>query len=139
MRVLVDTNVVLDVLLDRAPFADLSARVLALVEQSRIEGFLCATTVTTLDYLLGQSLSRAAARRALRTLLDLFEVAPVNRPILEQALQSGLADYEDAVLAQSARLVGADVIVSRNTADFAKSPVPALDPAGFLASLAAVD
>jgi predicted nucleic acid-binding protein len=53
VRVLVDTNVVLDVLLDRRPFSEAATQVFALIEESKIEGYLCATTVTTVDYLLG--------------------------------------------------------------------------------------
>ncbi len=128
MKVLVDTNVVLDVLLDRHPFAKAAARVFALVEESRIEGFLCATTVTTVDYLLGQALSPREARAALQRLLDLFEIAPVNRPVLEQALGSDVSDFEDAVIEQSARVVSADAIATRNLKDFKKSSVTAMDP-----------
>ena len=133
MRVLVDTNVVLDLLLARSPFADTAAGVFALVENSRVEGFLCATTITTVDYILGQTLPPQKARDALQRLLDLFGVAPVNRPVLEQALRSGIADFEDAVLERSARLVGADAIVTRNGKDFRKAEVTILDPAELLA------
>ena len=66
MRVLVDTNVVLDVPLARTPFVKQAASVFALVEESRIEASLCATTLTTVDSLLAQSLPRAQARRAIR-------------------------------------------------------------------------
>jgi len=128
LKVLVDTNVVLDVLLDRHPFAKAAARVFALVEESRIEGFLCATTVTTVDYLLGQALSPREARAALQRLLDLFEIAPVNHPVLEQALGSDVSDFEDAVIEQSARVVSADAIATRNLKDFKKSSVTAMDP-----------
>ena len=139
MRIVVDTNVVLDVLLDRRPFALDSARVFALVEASRIEGFLCATTVTTVDYLLGQALNPRKARETLRCLLDLFEIAPVNRPVIEQALRSRIRDFEDAVLEQSARLVSADAITTRNTRDFAKSAVTIFDPAELVAMVGAKD
>ena len=138
MRVLVDTNVVLDVLLNRKPFAEAAARVLALVEESRIEGFLCANTVTTIDYLLGQALAATEARAALHRLLDLFEIAPVNRPVLEQALRSGVSDFEDAVLEQAARLVSADVIITRNLADFKKSLVTVFDPPELLSAVNAM-
>ena len=137
MRVLVDTNVVLDVLLCRRPFAEAAARIFALVEESRIEGFLCATTVTTVDYLLGQSLASDEARAALQRLLDLFEVSPVNRPVLEQALRSEISDFEDAVTEQSARLVSADVIITRNLADFQKSSVTVFDPPELLSTIEA--
>ena len=136
---LVDTNVVLDVLLNRKPFAEAAARVFALVEESRIEGFLCATTVTTVDYLLGQALAPDEARAALQRLLDLFEIAPVNRPVLEQALRSNVTDFEDAVLEQSARLVSADIIATRNLRDFGKSSVTSLDPAALLSAIETTD
>ena len=137
MRVIVDTNVVLDVLLAREPFVAQAAQILALVERSSIAASLCATTVTTIHYLLAQSLSANEVRNAMRGLLDLFEIAPVNRPVIEQALQSKIAHFEDAVLEQAGRLVGAEAIVTRNTKDFRHSSIKALEPQEFLASLAA--
>ncbi len=137
MRVLVDTNVVLDVLLDRKPFAEAATQVFALVEESRIEGFLCATTVTTVDYLLAQALVPAKAREALQRLLNLFEIAPVNRPVLEQALRSDISDFEDAVLEQAARLVGMDVIATRNLRDFQRSTVTVFDPLELISAVEA--
>ena len=135
MRVIVDTNVVLDVLLARTPFVKSASRVFALVEQSKIEASLCATTVTTVHYLLTQSLSRDEGRRALRGLLELFEIAPVNRPVLEGALQSKIEDFEDAVLEQAGCLAGAEAIITRNTKDFRKASIKALDPAELLSAV----
>ena len=137
MRVIVDTNVVLDVLLAREPFAEPASRIFALAEQSKIEASLCATTVTTIHYLLTQSLPRNDARGALRALLRLFEIAPVNRSVIEEALQSKIADFEDAVVEQAGRLSGAEAIITRNTKDFRNSIVKALDPAELLATMEA--
>lgn len=128
MRVIIDTNVVLDVLLARRPFVDAAARVFGLIEQSQIEGVLCATTVTTVDYILAQSLSRTECHQVLRKLLELFEIAPVNRPVIEEALESKIADFEDAILEQCGRLAGADAIVTRNTRDFRNASLKALGP-----------
>ena len=135
VRVLVDTNVVLDVLLARQPFLGASAEVFGLVEHSRIDGFLCATTITTIDYLLTQAMSRPTARQALRKLLELFDIAPVNRAVLEEALKSKLADFEDAVLDQAGRLAGAEVVVTRNQQDFRHAALKVLGPDELLASL----
>jgi predicted nucleic acid-binding protein len=118
MKVLVDTNVVLDVLLDRHPFANAASGIFALIEQSKLQGILCATTITTIDYLLTQNLPRPAARQTIRKLLELFEIAPVTRAVLEEALQSKMSDFEDAVLDQAGRLSGAELIVTRNQKDF---------------------
>lgn len=137
MRVIVDINVVLDVLLARDAFVDSAARVFALVERSEIEASLCVTTVTTVHYLLTRSLSLGEGRRALRGLLQLFEVAPINRPVLEEALRSKVEDFEDAVLEQAGRLAGAEAIITRNTKDFRKSSVKALDPGEFLSAFEA--
>jgi len=133
--VLIDTNVVLDVLLARTPFVKPAASVFALVEESRIEASLCATTLTTVDSLLAQSLPRAQARHAIRSLLKLFEIAPVNRSVLERAIDSKIEDFEDAVLEQAGCLIGAEAIITRNTKDFRKSAIKALDPAEVLSAI----
>lgn len=137
MRALVDTNVVLDVLLARKPFVDAAAAVFGLIEQSRIEGLLCATTITTVDYLLMQALPRAESRKALERFLELFEVAPVNRAVIEEALRSRVSDFEDAVVEQAGFLAGADAVVTRNTKDFRHSRVKAVAPEELLSALRA--
>jgi predicted nucleic acid-binding protein len=135
MKVLMDTNVVLDVLLDRRPFSYAASEVFALIEQSKLEGILCATTVTTLDYLLIQSLPRPVARQTLRKLLELFEISPVTRAVLEEALQSKMVDFEDAVLDQAARLAGASLIVTRNQKDFKHAVSKVYGPEDLLVEL----
>jgi predicted nucleic acid-binding protein len=126
---------VLDVLLDRQPFAGPATMIFALVEETSIRACLCATTITTVDYLLGKSLSRAAGRHALRQLLRLFEIAPVNRSVLEEALASRVSDFEDAVLEASGRLAGAGIIVTRDAKGFRHAASRIFDPREFLASL----
>lgn len=128
---------VLDLLLAREPFVQSAAKIFALTEQSELESYLCATTVTTVDYLLSQALEKSEARSALNRLLALFEIAPVNRPVLEEALGSRIKDFEDAVIEQAAHLVGAQAIISRDTKGFKHSIVKVLDPAELLAFLEA--
>ena len=135
MKVLLDTNVVLDVLLDRKPHVADSARIFRLVEEGKATGLLCATTLTTLDYLLSQSLGRPDSRAVLARLLRLFEIAPVTRTVIEGALRSEMADFEDAVLVYAARQAGADAVVTRNPKDFAKATCPIFDPRQFLSQM----
>lgn len=125
----------LDVLLDREPFVQHSAKIFALTEQSQLESCLCATTVTTIDYLVSQTLIKSQARTALKQLLGLFEIAPVNRSVIEEALNSRVTDFEDAVIEQSARLVGAQAIISRDARGFKKSGVKVLEPMELLSIL----
>jgi len=133
VKILVDTNVVLDLLLAREPFVRDAARIFAMVERAEVDAFLCATTLTTVDYLLGQSFPEDAVRTAIRRLLSLFEIAAVNRVVLDAASEGQMHDFKDAVLAESASHSGAERIITRNTPDFAASPVVALDPSEFLA------
>lgn len=133
MKLLLDTNVILDVLLDRKPFVTDSAQVVAAVETGRIEGSLCATTITTLHYLASKTLGAKAAVREISSLLQLFRVAPVTEAVLKAALRSTGRDYEDLVLWESARGIGVDGIVTRNPGDFPKSGVPIYLPADIVA------
>lgn len=118
MKVLFDTNVVLEFLLDRKPFSAAATRLVARVERRELEGFLGATTLTTIHYLLARELGRQAALEAVRDLLALFSVAAVDGRILSLAADIGLPDFEDAVLHEAARLAGAGAIVTRNGDDF---------------------
>ena len=133
MSVIIDTNVVLDVLLDREPFTKAAVDVFCLVEESRVEAFLCATTITTIEYLLNRSLPASKARDALRRLISLFEIAAVNRPVIERALTSKINDFEDAVLDEAGSMAGAGSIVTRNIKDFTGSTLKVFEPREFLA------
>ena len=135
MKVIVDTNVVLDLLLAREPFLRPAVEVFRLIEESRIDAFICATTVTTVDYLLVMSLPKSDARSALRRLISLFEIATVNRPVIERALESKIQDFEDAVLDEAGQMAGADFVITRNTKDFTGSSLKVCDPEEFRALL----
>jgi predicted nucleic acid-binding protein len=137
MKALLDTNVVLDVLLARSPHDRAAAQLLDLADRGRIEGVLCATTVTTIHYLIAKSAGRRAAKKHMRELLAMFEVAPVDRDVLANALDLGFPDYEDAVLHEAARAAGAACIITRNRKDFARATLPIFDPREFLASIIA--
>lgn len=128
MRLLFDTNVVLDLLLDREPFVETSAILLSRVEAGDLTGYLCATTITTIHYLATKTIGTKQALSEIRKLLSLFEVAPVNRPVLEEALETGFTDFEDGVLHEAARQVNAQAIVTRNGDDFRKAVLPVYSP-----------
>jgi predicted nucleic acid-binding protein len=135
----VDTNVVLDLLLAREPFVKAAVDIFCLVEASRIEACLCATTFTTIDYLLTRSLPVSDSREALGRLIRLFDIAPVNRAVIEHALSSRMEDFEDAVLAEAGCLAGATCIVTRDVKDFAQSGLKVFEPDEFLAVFKALD
>jgi predicted nucleic acid-binding protein len=136
MKVLFDTNVVLDVLLQRASHVEVASKLFALVDNGRIKGSICATTATTIFYIAAKSFGRPRARAQIHALLDLFDVAEVNGDVLDRALDVDFSDYEDAVLHEAARAVGATAIVTRDRDDFAHSEILALAPHELLALVA---
>lgn len=128
MKILFDTNVVLDLLLDREPFSDTAARLFSRVDEGDLSGFISATTVTTVHYLARKTVGDRRARREIGNLMDLFDVAPVNLTVLEGALESKFTDFEDAVMYHAALNVNADGIVTRNAGDFKRATIPVYAP-----------
>lgn len=123
MKILLDTNIVLDVLMDRLPYSDAAVELFSQVENGTVTGCLCGTTITTVFYLIAKAVGAAKAKEEIKKLLALFAVAPVNKHILESALLLDFNDFEDAVIHEAAFNVGVDAIVTRNLKDFKKSRV----------------
>jgi len=132
LRILVDTNVALDVILERSPFLPNSSRVLGAVDRGEVEGFLCSTTVTTIFYVTRKQSGGPAARRAIATLLGYFDVAAIDRAALRRALHLDFEDFEDAVIHEAALEAKADAIVTRNPSHFRASALPVYTPEEFL-------
>lgn len=128
MNILFDTNVILDVLLDREPFSEDSSELLSRAERGEIAGFATATTITTIHYLCSRVGDGSKAKRQIGSLLSVLEVATVNRSVIEAALSSRLADFEDAVLTEAGRLVPVEAIATRNKRDFSLAGLPAYTP-----------
>jgi len=128
LKILFDTNIILDVLLNRKPFVELSANLVSSVENKTIEGYLCATTITTLDYLISTSRNRETAKIEIQKLLTLFQIADVNSTVLTMAINSGFTDFEDAVQYFSGKCSNVDGLVSRNTKDYKKVVLPIYTP-----------
>jgi len=137
LKVLFDTNVVLDLLLDRKPFSSAAAHLFSKVEVGIISGYICATTVTTVHYLAAKVAGAENAREKIEHLMTLFEIAPVNRPILKAALSLQFKDFEDAVLHEAALHVGAHGIVTRDIGGFKRSKIPVYSPEELIRSLRA--
>jgi predicted nucleic acid-binding protein len=138
-RVLLDVNIVLDVLLDRQPFAQAASSVWSAVEQGRAKGLLAAHAVTTIHYLNARAVGPRLARETTDALLSVFDVAAVEEAVIRAALALRWRDFEDAVTAAAARRARCDVIVTRNPKDFRTSPVRVLTSAEAAAWLGIVE
>ena len=137
MRALFDTNVILDVLFARPPHVAPATALLDRVAAKTLDGLLGATTLTTIHYLATKAIESRAAQGHVRTLLGLFEVAPVTRAVLTDALDLELPDYEDAVLHEAARHARAEAIVTRDPKGFAKARLKVYAPGELLRFLEA--
>lgn len=125
MRVLIDTDVLLDVALAREPHVAASLAVLEWAEKGG-EAAVAWHSLANCAYLL------KGGRRFLRNLLDLVEVASVGSDDAKVAMGLPMADLEDAFQSASALAWKADLIVTRNLRDYRKSPVPAVSPGDFM-------
>jgi predicted nucleic acid-binding protein len=137
-KLLIDTDVILDFLFDRQPFAENAAHILSLCETKSIEGFITPVICSNLYYLLRQTAKHDRVIEKLGQLLKIVDVLDMNRDIVLQALGSGFTDFEDALqhfaAVQSQKI---DVILTRNVKDFAKSEIGVMTPEGYLKVLAA--
>ena len=139
MTVLLDTNVVLDLLLARKPFVQEAREIFLLIENGRLAGTLCATTVTTIHYLIQKELGKRKADETVRTLLRLFDIAQVDGSVLLEASRDEGSDYEDSVIAAAARRRSVSAIVTRDIQGFRHCDLDVMTPAEFLAFFLSTD
>ncbi len=132
MKVLLDTNFVLDLLLDREPFSELAQEIFLKIESKQIQGFLCPTTLTTLYYLLGKHLNKKQCNQTMENLLTLFEITNLTKPVLVESVRSVGSDFEDSVIYTSAKYTNMDVIVTRDTTGFKNATIKVISPQEFL-------
>ncbi len=133
MRVFIDTNVTIDLLMKRQPhFTDCQA-VMDRCDARKFDLFIAWHGLATAYYIVGNAVGDVLAAVAVREFLNLAAVATTGDAEARQAFTLGFKDLEDAMQAVAAEACNADVIVTRNKTDFAGSPVPAFTPAEFLA------
>ncbi len=132
---LIDINVLIDVVEERVPWYRDSVALLDALSRGRGQGFLAGHSVTTLYYLAKKSNGHIAASTVVSDALALATVVPLTNADFLRALSLGFKDFEDAVQVAAALQAGCDFIATRNTIDFAGSPIPALMPGVIAARL----
>jgi predicted nucleic acid-binding protein len=139
MKVLIDVNVALDVILERQPWLEDSKAVWDACHETRIVGHLVATGLTNLFYVSRRIIGIEKARAAVGVCLATFEIIPVGRLELERADAMAGNDLEDNLSIACAVSAGLDAIVTRDPRGFAGSPVPVRSPAELLAMISRGD
>jgi predicted nucleic acid-binding protein len=127
VRVLVDTNIVLDFLLQREPFSQDAELLFQAIDAGQVIGHVTATTLTDIFYISRKhTCSIEQARQAVSETLTAMVICPIDRAVLESAFNSGLVDFEDAVQIFGAVAQGLDAILTRDNQGFLSSPIPVL-------------
>ena len=135
MRVLLDTNIVLDVILDREPFAQESGRIWVASDQGLFDAYLASFTLPTIYYICRRQGDARAADEAVDRCLRAFEIAPLYRECILAARRMQGPDFEDNLQISCAITDFLEGIVTRDPDDFAHSPIRVYGPAEFLALL----
>ena len=127
MRVLIDTNIVLDFLLQREPFFQDAELLFQAIDAGQLIGYVTATTLTDIFYISRKhTRSVEQARQAVLETLTAMVICPIDRAVLESAFNSGLVEFEDAVQIFGAVAQGLDAILTRDNKGFLSSPIPVL-------------
>jgi predicted nucleic acid-binding protein len=135
MRVLLDTDVIVDVMTARLPFAKEAAELLDLNDEGTFEAYISALTPLNVFYIARNTKSSANLRQSVKELLEAVRVCPLNDSVLHAAFATNFSDYEDAVQHCCATAAGLDAIVTRNVRDYKNSTLPVFTPAEFLSHL----
>lgn len=133
MVVLIDTNIIVDFLTEREPFARDAVQVINLCYQKKVKGYLAAHTVSNLFYILRKDFSVPQRKEILSSLCRIFEISGIDKEKIITALSNNsFSDFEDCLQMECAAEVSADYIITRNISDFIHSTISVLEPKDFL-------
>lgn len=133
MKVMIDTNIILDVFLRREPFFQASYEVVKMSALEQLEGFISASAATDIYDLLRRSLKDdEQAKESMEKLLQLVGIADALGEDVHAAVASNMNDFEDALVASIAQRCQMEYIITRNEKDYTASPVKAITPSELL-------
>ncbi|TXE12245.1 type II toxin-antitoxin system VapC family toxin [Algoriphagus aquimarinus] len=135
-RVFLDTNVILDLLGERAPFYDAIAKAVTLADQKKIRLIISPLSFTTVAYVLSKFESSGLVLKKLRMFKILCGVCSVDEETIDKGLNSDFKDFEDAVQYFTALQANCSVIITRNGKDFKNSTLPVMTAEEYLSSIA---
>ena len=134
MNVFIDTNVLMDVLLERRPFVVESRKVWFLAERGKVAGLVSALSFANIYYVVRKALGADTAASMMTLLRDTFTAVPLDEQILNQAIDAKFSDFEDAIQYYSALRADAECLLTRNVDHFPDSGLRVISPEEFLAA-----
>jgi predicted nucleic acid-binding protein len=133
-RFFLDTNVIVDFLADKKPFAEAAGHLFSLALEKKLEIYCAAISFNNIYYLMRQAHTHSTTVGLLNEIFEMTEIISVGEKIIGQSLKSDFRDFEDAIQYYCAQsIIGMDGIITRNTKDFKKSRLPVLSPSEALA------
>lgn len=132
MRLLFNTNIILDIALMRTPHYNDSASVFRKADNKLVYGFVTATTITDIYYIAKKEKGHQIAIEFISNLLQFTDVIGIDREIIIDSLSSKFTDFEDAIQSIASSYNNIDYIITRNTKDFSDSVIKAISPSDFL-------
>ena len=128
MNTFLDTNVILDIALEREAFFEQSAQIFEKLSEGKIICFVSATSLKDIYFLISKEKSKPVAKDFILDLLEIMEILAVDRNSIVQALNSSFSDFEDSIQNSVATQNGLDWIITRNKKDFRHSELQVLTP-----------
>lgn len=136
INILIDSDVILDSLLNRQPFSNHSSKVLALCESKNYQGYVTGLIIANIYYLLKKEHNSERILGAIKQLLTFLDVLVIDKNVILQSIDSDFGDFEDALQNYSAENYGLiDIIITRNIKDYKKSSLSVVTPEMFLKTL----
>ncbi len=132
MKIFIDTNVLLDVFLERNPYYENSVLIWGIAESKMSEVLVSAISINNIYYIIRKHKGKELAQRAVEVLNANFMIVPLDQSIIGKAIMARLPDFEDSIQFFSALSAGADCIVTRNARDFPQSNIPVITPDAFI-------
>lgn len=132
MTLLIDTDILLDIALKRIPFFEDSVKIIDLIENNMVKGFVAWHTISNFYYLTASGSGKDKAKKFINDLLEFINVSETNTNDAKKAIQLNVPDFEDALQICSALACNADFIITRNVKHYKNSPIKALTPGMFL-------
>lgn len=133
IKVLIDTDVILDYFFDRQPYSVNASRLLSLCEESRIKGFITPVAISNCYYLLRKTAKHEKVIEHLKKLMQILDIAVIDKEVVIEALNSDFKDFEDALQNFSTLTEKKiKILITRNIKDYKESRLSIMDPDTFL-------
>ena len=132
-KILIDTNVLLDYLLEREPFFEDAKKIILFCTDGKAKGCIAAHSISNMFFILRKDYNAKERREVLLNLCKIFDVEGIDKVKLISGLTNeDFSDFEDCLQMECAKSYGADYIVTRNVSDYATSEIKAITPKEYL-------